>query len=303
MSDETAARETAKRSSRLTPLESKRDLRPWVRAPGLTHLFLYWMPVSGFPVPDFQRLWLLEFLNRFSDLLSKKHELRAEVFLKFKLIYPDLLDLFLKTSREFYPMLGLGRQPDAQLPPIPKIEDLQALIDGREQFDFGKYMGDYCYWFLNKCEKRQREVFLGNGATLTLFLKRDKATTAPKLPFTPELRAKSEVLRKLDPDRLIGRAFALKDMFLAESKRVFGGGLEHEAQFKALLFVVPILKSQDFFSEPPEESGKWFQVFDIYINESPVDRGILMAFKSDFEEDLIALLETMRGEGLLYPES
>jgi hypothetical protein len=301
MTERITSPEVARSESRLTPLDRNRELRPWQRAAQLTRCFLYWMPVNGFPIPADQRLWILQFFSRLSDLLTKKHQLRAEVFVKFKVIYPGLLNTFLKNSREYHPMLGLGRKPGAQLPAIPTVEDLQPLIEGREKFDFGKYTGDYCYWFVNKFEKRQREDFFGHGATLTLFLKPDPATVAPKLPFTPELRKKSEVLRRFDPDPLIAKAFALKDGFLSQSKQLFGVGLEHEPQYKGLLFVLPLLGTQDFFGQPAEEAEKWFQVFDVYINESPTDNGIVMAFKSDIEEDLVALLQEIRDEGFNYP--
>jgi hypothetical protein len=57
----------------------------------------------------------------------------------------------------------------------------------------------------------------------------------------------------------------------------------------------------DFLDQPEEEAGKWFELFDIYVNESPADRGILLASRFDWEDDLIALLQQMKDEGLEYP--
>ncbi len=83
--------------SRLTPLDRSRDLLPLKRADQLTRCALYWIPVSAFPVPSGQRAWLDVFLDRVSDLMQKAHQLRAELFLQYKIVYPALLETFLDT--------------------------------------------------------------------------------------------------------------------------------------------------------------------------------------------------------------
>jgi hypothetical protein len=62
-----------------------------------------------------------------------------------------------------------------------------------------------------------------------------------------------------------------------------------------------MLRSEDFFKQPEDECKKWFELFDVYINESPADRGILLASKNDLDEDLIPLLKAMADEKLEYP--
>ncbi len=52
----------------------------------------------------------------------------------------------------------------------------------------------------------------------------------------------------------------------------------------------------------PEDLDQWFSLFDFYLGESQKDQGILLASKSDIENDLIALLERLRSEGLEYPQ-
>jgi hypothetical protein len=48
------------------------------------------------------------------------------------------------------------------------------------------------------------------------------------------------------------------------------------------------------------ESEKGFKIFDVYINESREDHGVLMASSLDFEDEMIAVLAKMREEHLHY---
>lgn len=95
---------------------------------------------------------------------------------------------------------------------------------------------------------------------------------------------------------------ALTDGFLARSKEIFGIGLEAEPQFPGLPFIIPLLSAANFFNYPHEEVHRWFELFDVYINESPTDQGVLMAVKDDFDSPLVELLQQMRQNGLEYPE-
>lgn len=65
-------------------------------------------------------------------------------------------------------------------------------------------------------------------------------------------------------------------------------------------FILPHLSADDFFNRSAEECETWFQVFDIYIRESPDDKGILLASKIDIEEILTGILKQMRDKGLAY---
>ena len=42
----------------------------------------------------------------------------------------------------------------------------------------------------------------------------------------------------------------------------------------------------------------YFELFDVYLRESPSDSGMLLASKYDLEEILIAVLEKMRATNL-----
>lgn len=288
-------------SQRLTPIDRDPDLYPWRRAHGLTWCFLYWIPVTSFPVPMSQRQWLLIFLDRVSSLLGTQYDLRPEIFLQYKSLYPDLMKSFVKSSVDFGPLPGLGRKPGATIPAAIREQDIQDMMDGKK-YDFNEWVADYSYWFVNKSAKKQRELFLGYGGMTTIFLKPDPKTKAPAIPFSPAIRNYFSIFQKFDVDGLVGHTFALMDGFQEKSKKLFGDGLEDEAQLQGIRFILPLLSTQHFFNQGEETREKWFQLFDVYINESPADQGILLASKLDLEQQLIVLIKRMREENLEYPE-
>ncbi len=290
---------------RLSAADRSLELLPWRRAHELTRCFLYWVPTNSFPVPADQREWLLRFFGALSESLTTKLGLREEIFFRLKEFY-ELRNSFLNHQREFMPMCGLGRRPGAKLPDAPTEEEIKAMSKAMmESFqlpDGMQFMPDYCYWFSKKSAKKQRELFLGHAALTIVFLKPDPKAAPPQLPPQLAFLKNRPELKQFDFQAALASGAALQDSFLAKSKELFGVGLEEEPQFKGLPFILPLLSTADFFGQPAEESEKWFQLFDVYINESPVDKGILMAFKADVEEQLIDLLNEMKKEGLEYPE-
>ena len=295
---------------RLTPMDRSADLLPWRRASQLTRCFLYWIPVNAFPIPSTQRDWLMEFFTRWTELM-KQLGLRSEVFLQYKIVYPDLMKPLLNNMMELIPVMGLGRKPGAPLPEFPSPAEVEQMtkkmFDTLQQGkdvdlpDATQYMPDYSYWFLDKSEKQQRQLFFGHGGLSVTFLKPDPNTSPPPLPFTAAQRQKIPELQHVEKN--FARANSLKDGFLAKSKEFFGGGLEEEPQMKGIPFVLPLLDSADFFSQPAEVVEKCFQLFAVYVRESPADKGVLLAFHDDLEENLIGLLKGMKDQKLTYPEA
>lgn len=286
--------------SRLTQVDRTQDLLPIRRAAQLTRCFLYWLPVDSMPIPGGQRAWLMRFLDCFGEILRNKFALRAEVFLQVKTIYPVLEKAFIGASMEFSPLLGLARRPASALPVVPTSEEVKAFLSLEKKFDPDRTLPDYCYWFLDKLERKQRELFFGHGGLTIIFLKPDPNTVPPKLPFSAATR-KQPVFQRFDVDKIHARSFSLLDGFLENSKKLFGSGLE-ESALRGVPYVLPLLHTGDFFNRPGDEVDKWFELFDLYIRESPEDKGVLVAAKTDVEDDLIGLLKKMREEeGLEYP--
>ena len=292
------------RRRRLEEHDASARFRPWQRAWQLGTCQLYWMPVETFPASFRQRQWLLRFCDLLSAQLAEKHGILPELFLQMKTIYPHLRDTFIKTSRDFHPIFGLGRCPARALPPIPDEQYAEDLGKGRIKYDHKSLQPDYVYWFLTKKPREQAQTFLGYGGLTTLFFPRaDPDLPVPQKPNMasvrdPKMRA---LIESTDMDAMIAPLRSLQAPFLKRSKELFASDLVDDPQYPGLLFALPLLGSREFFAATDESLGEWFGLFDVYLRESPEDGGILLATQKDLEEDLPVLLETLRAEGLEYP--
>ena len=289
--------------NRLTSIPDEQMFAPWVKAQTLEDTFLYWLPVGSFSMTQERRVWLLAFLEKWTVLLEQKEGLRPELFLQYKATSSeDLAQPFQRYIVKHHVLPGLTRRPGASLPTFPDAEEMRRVIlADRNPLDIEKWVPDFCYWFMSKRTSQEREAFAGFGALTTIFLPPDPKTQAPKLPFTPKFRAAMPVFQKLDVDANFQCAFAMQDAFLPRSKQVFAVGLEDEPMYPGITFVMPLLESGHFFAATLEERASWFSVFDVYINESPIDKGIILAFQKPFEPLLLELLKSMREEKIVYP--
>jgi hypothetical protein len=285
---------------RLTPACREEDVLPFRRAERLERCLLYWAPVSGFPVPLGQRHWFLALWDRLSELLAQRFGLRAEVFLQLRTTQNALSAPFNRLAPEFLPVLGLGRRPGGEIRCTPTFDELDRLRRSGNRFVLEDHIADYCYWFLDKSGSRQRQAFFGHGGLTMIFLPPDPAPP-PELPELAALTARPD-LPGIDMRRLHRAVHATRDSFLPRSLDLFGRGLEDHPDLPPVPFVLPLLRSEDFFGRPAEESSRWFQCFDVYVTESPADRGMLLASRLDLENHLVELLHGMRREGLRYPE-
>lgn len=297
-----AAKDTEAKPGRRRLSETD-ELRPWVRAELLEDCFLYWLPVSSFPMRHEEKAWLSEFLQRLSTRLQAHHALRPEVFLQYKSVNRELLPVFVKYRQQCTMLIGLGRKPGARLPPLPTEEQIRELARQSGPADTSGWIGDYSYWFVVKQAERQRELFLGNGGMTTIFLPPDPATTPPKLPITPALRKAHPVFQVFDVEARVRASYSMTDRFLKQSKTLFGAGLEEEPQFPGLMFILPLLDSAHFFSADEATRSSWFQLFNLYVNESAADKGVILASRLNYETDLERVLASMREDNLQYPES
>lgn len=280
------------------------DFLPWVRADRMEHCFLYWLPVEEFPLTHDRKQWVTAFLERFGAALNKQAgPLRCEVFLEYKGIGSEHLDDFLRYSRQCMTMLGMVRRPGASVPVPPSPEEIDEIARSRETVDFQQWVADYCYWFVMKQPERQRELFLGLGAMTTLWMEPDPATKAPPLRVSPALRKAHPVFQMVDVDARYEASFAVRDRFLAQSKQLFGAGLTDLPAYPGLAFILPVPDSEHFFALDEETCASWFDLFQVYCHESKTDKGILLAFRKDYEDMLLLVLRSMRSDDLHYPAS
>jgi hypothetical protein len=179
------------------------------------------------------------------------------------------------------------------------MEDVKKLQSGEKQYSFADYMADYCYWFVRKQESKARGYFLGQGGMVVIHLKGDPGQKPPQVTI-PSWLSQHPAFRKIpggaDPNQMMRDSFSLLDPFLDKSKALFGKGLESDPQYEGLFFVIPLLTSQDFFNRPAEDVQQWFQLFDVYVAESPADQGIIIASIADVLPLIRGIVAEMRAE-------
>jgi hypothetical protein len=102
-------------------------------------------------------------------------------------------------------------------------------------------------------------------------------------------------------EALIRAGMAMKDGFLAKSKELFGAGLEEEPEYEGYSYIVPLLETKDFFTQPPATRQRWFELFDVFWRESPTDEGIYIASSLPLKSLLIQVVQSMKEAGAIYP--
>ena len=190
------------------------------------------------------------------------------------------------------------------MPPLPDMHYVKELQEGRRAYDHAEGKPNYCYWFLHKRSREQREVFLGHGGLTAIFVKPDPATKAPEVAIPKRAMrnpAMRELIEKSNLQGMLDGAFALKAGFLAQSKELFGADLREAPEFEGLPFILPLLDANTFLRHATEEVGRWFELFDVYVHESPADQGVVLAAKKGCKLPLGEVLAQLREEGLGYP--
>ena len=292
MPDEDIASSSARRGERLTPIDRTKEILPWRRAEGMTRCFLAWMPVSAFPARESERQWLLLFTTILGAHLKKAYEVEPHVFLEFKTA-TAVNDEFLRNARKFMPLAGLGRHPGAVMPAMPSDQKYKELMEGKGEFHVEDYIADYCYWFLVQATERQCKLFQGLGGMSIAYWKPDPKTKPPDFRI-PAQHQKHELFQEFDVKGMVAGGCAMRDGFLAKSKQIVGAGLKSSVQSESIAFMLPLLTASEVFGLPEQELKAYFELFDVYLRESPSDAGMLLASKHDLEETLIAVLEEMR---------
>lgn len=291
---------------RLSPVEEK-VIAPFMKATEIQDSSIYWLPVSQYPMRPDQREWLREFHRCLAAHLRSRKSLREELFLRFKSIYPNLHDLFSKTSIDFAPMVGGGIAPGSSLPERVNFEALKSQVEEASKkgttIDIQRWMPDLTYWFAKKRPEEQRECFLGYNGLVTVYLPPDEQTTPPKIEI-PRFVATAPGFKEFGQERINAEmefAYSLRDRFLAKSKEVFGAAYRDDPSYKGLLFVVPLFTAQVLVTAQAEQRAEWFNVFEGYMTESAADRGVLLAMKEpEFDGELAEILHGMGDAGFVY---
>ena len=220
-------------------------------------------------------------------------------------IMPELRESFIQTAPTFKPLFGLGRHPGRSLPPLPDERYAKLLQEGKVTYDAQSLHPDYVYWLSGGDRNEQRRIFTGFGGMVTLLLPPTE-TPPPLRPIRvraihdPAMRRLAETV---DFNQKMKDLHAIDAAFLKQSKEVFAADLKDDPQHPGLLFALPLLAAEDFFAATPATIDQWFELFNLYVRESPEDKGVLLASVDDLEQDIEAVTQMLQSEGLpLWPE-
>jgi hypothetical protein len=91
-------------------------------------------------------------------------------------------------------------------------------------------------------------------------------------------------------------------VFGRKTKEIFGGSLKAEHSYAGIPFVLPRLSSAEIFRSSAEERASWFQIFDVYLRESPEDQGMLLLTRYEFLSEIVDVVTSLRNDGYRYWE-
>ncbi len=250
----------------------------------------------------------------------------------------QLRKAFLNAMMKDSPMLGRCWLPRGKQPIPASDQEVELLASKKKKFRAYDYAHPQAWWFLGRDADALRGRYLGYGGFTAFFLKPDEEENLATIPpitnsqiilpkfirndpglkvlledFDPQKpnqipsfirnhRAMKQVFSLLEPDKIKEKNNALAAPFRDLTKEIFGAGLPHDLEYEGILFVLPKLASQDFFAHTDEQIRSWFKVFDVYINESHEDEGIIMACKDNLAPLIVSIVEKMRFEGYRYWE-
>lgn len=319
---------------------NSKELLPWRWAESMRSCSLFWIPVNLRSTPRGQREWLLEFFRRFSERLFEIGALEAEHFMQMQVVDEDehLRKAFLNAVMKESPMLGRCWLPRAKQPTPPSDQEVKLLAGKKKEFKPYDYAPQQAWWFLSKDAEALRERYLGYGGLTFFFVKpgsRGERSNAPpaanteiiipkflsNLPglkvllddFDPQQphripgfvrnhAAMKQVLSVFDVGKMQEKSTALVSPLRDKTKEVFGVGIPRDLEYEGILFIVPKLASQDFFAQTDQKIRQWFEVFDVYVNESPEDEGIIVACKDDLTSLIASIVDGMLSDGFRYWE-
>jgi hypothetical protein len=274
--------------------------RPWHRADGLTDCSLYWLPATSFPLRSVEKAWICRLILELKQSAAAQLELRMEYFLEKKVLYPLLMDPFLRHAMEFNPVGGTCIRWNRPLPRPLTPEDVQRIIDSGEPFDPDKYTNDTLFWFARRKHDIQLQQFFGFGGSMALWIPPDP--DLPKMPILfPKKVLEDPRFKPLDFPGTAEVTMSLADKFLPASKELFAKEYSQELHLLGTPFFLPAFNAQDILTARGEQRQEWLKFMPIYLAESPVDKGILIFATKELDGLLLDILKKLDEEKLIYP--
>jgi hypothetical protein len=326
--------------NKVSARELSEQILPWRLAEALRSCHLFWIPARLGDIPRGQREWLLVFFSHFAKFVQSDLELRGEIFISAQTVHENssLKDIYLNAMLSDTPLAGRCRRIQQRERALPTQKDIDDLAAGKKKYSPYDYVSENAYWFLSREDRELRERYLGYGGLSMLYRGPDVRTSlpAPHVPANmpliipkfirnnPSMKVLLEgfdprnpgatplfltgnpgmksVFSTLKADKLQEKAELLQSSFGAKSKEIFGDGMPRDITFEGLPFLLPQLCTQDFFTSADKEIRRWFELFDIYVRESPEDEGIILACRDNLTTPIVGVIKKMRSEGYRYWE-
>ncbi|HTF68170.1 MAG TPA: hypothetical protein VK638_36370 [Edaphobacter sp.] len=320
---------------------SRKSLLPWRRAESLRDVVVLWMPCRFGDVPYSQQVWLSLFLNRWFVLLASEYGLEEEYFVQMETLEKEkkLYNEFNANLLKERPLIGRSISSLQTAPKgAPTDEEIDLLIKGEATYDFYGMSASRVCWFRGDTAALRTTYFGFGGMTMLLippsgenqeefkdmqnmisrlklpaFLRKDTRMVAlvegldPQKPFDPPPFIRNHPAmahwntvmgsRKQNPQKLLQRV-----AFGQKTKEVFGRLLKGNLEYDGIPFLLPRLSSAEIFHSTVEERASWFQLFDVYLRESPEDDGMLLAAKPELLSGIVQVVASLRDDGYRYWE-
>ena len=291
-------------ASALPPAER---LLPFRYAESFTGGSLYWLPVDSFPIRTAERQRILPLLTGLVQALEKSLKAQPACFWSQEAMSPstpERRDRFFDDLYRLQPASGYQRRAGQVLQMLDGdqlVRDVQALTG---PLDVAKYQHFLSFW----CTAVEVDYFLENYfgysfATVMLLANSPAAPPPVKLPaFLLKHPGFKPLVEDTPPEALAKKMAAAGHPFGKMSRELFGEGFARPSYLKAMPFIVPDLAAGDFFSQGRKLTDALFTLTPVYIRESKVDQGVLIASREPLHELLIELLAAVPEAGVPQKE-
>lgn len=275
------------------PVEHR--LRPWVRAEGLAWPDLYWTPMSGFPVRVIERDWQTAFLGGLAAELAPDG-LQPLCFLEAPVIQGAVEQAFLSEARDLTPLPGLCWRLEGKPSAPPSAELTDQIRNQQRPFSYGLFAEGQAFWVDPRDFHSFVRRFGGHGGLIVLFA--SSAPGADPLAGIPPALFENPFVKQMtrgaDLRRELRQMQRWQDPRMAAIKPVLARQWGDSLEIERISFLVPKLKSMDFFSMEQPVLEAVLQTFPVCYFESPPDEGVLLACSLPFADRLAALMARVR---------
>jgi hypothetical protein len=275
---------------------------PFRKAESLVGSSLFWLPVSGFPMRQPEKAWVIEFDRQFTLAMKEKLKFRQENFINFDFIYPDLMTPFLKHASEFNPVPGMLVQPSQEVFRAPTEKEIQDIIASGDASKVRNATKNIVYWLPKNKGAKQLTIFGGYGALMSIWLPPCPKTKPPDFRIPPKI-LENPNFKPLNIPGEIELTFALADSFLPNSLKVFAPDIKDNPQYSGMAFAIPLITSRDILTTPGDVRELWLSLMGAYLAESRDDQGLLLWGRPDIDPLVKQILEGMLEQEIIYPSA